>query len=92
MSAATIRCQKSHYGEQWVVVFTDEYRGDNIQTLTDQSLSSLLRIADDRSRWATIAAEASVVGSPKRRLGVMGVSWIVRLVYTASVHCRCYEC
>ena len=33
---------------------------------TGQSLSSLLHIAYDRSRWATTAAEASV-GIPQRR-------------------------
>ena len=38
-----------------------------------QSLSSLLRIAEDRSRWVTIAAEASVGVTPKR-LGVTGIS------------------
>ena len=35
---------------------------------TVQSLSSLLRIADDRGRWATIAAEASV-GIPANEVG-----------------------
>ena len=33
---------------------------DNIKKWTNQSLSSMFRIADVRSRWATIAAEASV--------------------------------
>ena len=33
---------------------------DKIKELTGQSLSLLLRIADDKSRWVTIAAEASV--------------------------------
>ena len=43
-------------------------RRDNSKEWTSQTLSLLLRIADDRSRWITIAAEASV-------LGVTGVSW-----------------
>ena len=46
---------------------------DNIAEWTSLSLSSLLGIADDRSRWATIAAEASA-GVRQRRLGVMRVS------------------
>ena len=33
---------------------------DNIKEWTGQSLSLLLRIADDRSRWAIIAAQTSV--------------------------------
>ena len=33
---------------------------DNIKEWTGQSMSSLLRIADDRGRWAVIAAVASV--------------------------------
>ena len=45
---------------------------DNIKEWTGQSISSLLRTADDRSWWAVITAEASV-GVPQRRLGVM---WI----------------
>ena len=48
-------------------------RRDDIKEWTGQLLLPLLRIADDRSRWATIALEASV-GVPERRLGVMGVS------------------
>ena len=48
---------------------------DNIKQRTVQSLSSLLRSADDRSRWATITAEAAVgVGLFQLRIGVMGVS------------------
>ena len=46
---------------------------DNIKEWTGQSISSMLRIADDGSRWAAITAEASV-GVPQRRLGVMGIS------------------
>ena len=37
------------------------------------ALSSLLHIADDRSRWATIAVEVSV-GVPQQRLGITDVS------------------
>jgi len=40
---------------------------DNIEEWTGQSMSSLLRVAEDRDRWATIAAEASV-GVPQRRI------------------------
>ena len=41
---------------------------------------SVERITDDRSRWATITAEASV-GVPQRRLGVMEDSllWLVTM-------------
>ena len=38
--------------------------------------SSLLCIADDRSRWAVIAEDASV-GVPQQRVGVMGISTLV---------------
>ena len=34
--------------------------GTKVNKLTGQSLLSLLRIADDRNRWATTEAEASV--------------------------------
>ena len=33
---------------------------DNIKEWMDQLMSSLLRITDDRNRWAAITAEASV--------------------------------
>ena len=45
----------------------------NIKEGTGQAMLSLLRIADDRSRWAAITAEASV-GVPQRRPGVTGIS------------------
>ena len=48
--------------------------GHNIKEWTGQSMSSLLRIADDRGRWAVIAADASVCWSTQRRLDVMGIS------------------
>ena len=51
---------------------------DNIKEWTGQSMSSLLRIAIDRGRWAVIAADESV-GVPQRRLCVMGISWFVVL-------------
>ena len=38
-----------------------------------QSMSSLLRITDDRARWTVITADASV-RVPQRRLGVTGIS------------------
>ena len=43
---------------------------------TGQSKSSLLRVAEDRRRWAAITAEASV-GVPQRRLGVTGFDWLI---------------
>ena len=43
-----------------------------------QSLSSTLHIADDRSRRATSAVEASVAVSLERHLGVTGVMWLVK--------------
>ena len=56
-----------------VVEFLTAYRdGRHGRTI---EVSSLLHIADDRSRWATITAEASV-GIHQRRLGVTGVSYI----------------
>ena len=33
---------------------------DNIKEWTGQSVSSMLRITDDRGRWAVLAAETSV--------------------------------
>ena len=44
---------------------------DNIREWMGQSMSSLLRLAGDRRRWAAITTEASV-GVPQRRLGVTG--------------------
>ena len=44
---------------------------DNIKEWTGLSMSSLLRVADDRRRWAAITAEASV-GGTQRPLGVTG--------------------
>ena len=46
---------------------------DNIKKWTSPSLSSLLRITDNRSRLVTIIPQVSV-GVPQRRLGVTGVS------------------
>ena len=40
---------------------------------TGQSMLKLLRIANDRSRWAAVTAEASV-GVPEQRLGVARLS------------------
>ena len=45
----------------------------NIKVWTGQSMSLLLRITNDRGRWAVITADASV-GVPERRLGVMCIS------------------
>ena len=46
---------------------------DNIKEWRGQSLSSLLRIAYDRSRWPVITAGMSV-GVPQRRVSVTGIS------------------
>ena len=46
---------------------------DNVKEWTGQSLSSLLRIASDRNRWATIKAGASLRVILRRR-GVTGIS------------------
>ena len=76
------KCLSSQYAGKIILQGTDDGsrpRGrprkswrENIRERTGHSLSSLLRIADDRSRWATIAADASV-GVTQRRLGVMDV-------------------
>ena len=58
---------------------------DNIKEWTSQSLSSLLRIADERSRWAT-TTEQPYVGVPQQRLGVTGVSWLVSCVIKHFFH------
>ena len=44
----------------------------NIKEWAGQSMSSFMHIADDRSRWAVITAEASV-GVLQQRLGVTGI-------------------
>ena len=69
MSAGIIHCRKSYYTRNrprkpWK---------NNIKEWTDQSVSPLVRIADDISRWAAIRAEASV-GVPQRRLSVTRIS------------------
>ena len=46
-------------------------------------MSSFLRIADDRGRWAVIAADASVI-VPERRLGVTGINYFVSFRTTAG--------
>ena len=45
-------------------------------TWTGQSVSSLLRTAEDRGRWAVIATDA-FGGVPQRRLGVTSISQLV---------------
>ena len=76
MSVVMIRCRRSYYKEQWMVVVADEDLVNHGRTTSrnDQSMSSLLLIADDRSRWAVIAAVACVGVPHQRRLGVMGIS------------------
>ena len=44
---------------------------DNIEEWTGQSMSSLLRVAEDRRRLSAVTLE-SAVGVPQRRLGVTG--------------------
>ena len=61
----TIHCRKSYYKEPWIVVVAEadhvNHGRTNIKPRTGQSMSSLLRIADDIGQWATtIAADASV--------------------------------
>ena len=63
-----VRCQKSYHMEQLTSSRRRErprksWR-DNIKELTGQSLWPLLRIADGRNRWATIAAEAYIAVLP----------------------------
>ena len=49
---------------------------DKIKEWTAQSMSSLLRVAEDRRRWVAITAEASV-GTPQRRLDVTSFDWFI---------------
>ena len=51
---------------------------DGIKEWTGQSISSLLRIANDRGRW-TVIAEDAFVGAPQRCLGATGNKWIVNI-------------
>ena len=46
---------------------------NNIKEWTGELMSSLLRIVDDRNRWAAMTADASV-GVSQRRLGVTCIS------------------
>ena len=64
MSVVTIRCQKPYYigiidSSSRLGRRRKSWRG-NIIEWTGKSLLSLLHIADNRSRWATITAETSV--------------------------------
>ena len=58
MYADTVLCHKPNYKKRWKVFIEEEER-DNIKEWTGQSLSSLLRFADDWSWWAAIIIEAS---------------------------------
>ena len=49
--------------------FSSSFMEGNIQQLTGQSQSSLLRIAKDKPQWATTPAETSV-GVLQQRLSV----------------------
>ena len=53
---------------------------DNIREWTGQSLSVLLRIADDRSMRAAITTQASV-GVSQRRPGVTGNQFVCKTCY-----------
>ena len=66
-----------------VVAQTTKIMEHNTKEWTGQSMSSLLLIADGRSRWAVIAADASV-GVTQRRRGVTDIRWLVsRTLYSA---------
>ena len=57
---------------------------DNIKEWTGQSISSLLRIADDRSRWAVITVDA-FVGVRQRRL------FVTALLSLLAWWCTCFS-
>ena len=50
-------------------------------------MSSLLRIADDRSQWAAITAEGSVE-VPQRRMGITGISVLARAKKNLNMHSK----
>ena len=74
MSSIVVRCRKSYYKEQWVVVVAEENRVNhgktNIKEWAGQSVSSLVRIVDDRGRWAAITIAKLYVGMLQQRLDV----------------------
>ena len=78
MSVVMIHCLRPYNKEQWMVVvaeedFVNHGRENNVKEWTGQSMSSLLRIADDRGRWAVSAADTS--GEvPQPCMGVTGIS------------------
>ena len=57
-SVVTIRCRKSCNKKQGMVVIAQEARVNHGRP--GESMTSLLRIVDDRNRWATVTMQASV--------------------------------
>ena len=51
-------------------------------------MSSLLRVAEDRRRWAAVTAEASVGGTPTTpgRHGFWLIDWLVIIICVLQVH------
>ena len=88
MSADAIRCRRSYYKEHWMVLVAEEDRVNHGGTILRNGqasrLSYLLRIADDRNRWAVIAAEASARVS-QRHLSVTEIS-VISLWCNYDVH------
>ena len=75
MSVVMMRCRRSYY-QGTVHGRPRKSWKDNIKEWTGQSMSSLLRIADNRIRWVVIAADAHLSECPQRRLGVTGIGYI----------------
>ena len=66
----------------WLPVYLGRPRKswkDNIKEWTIQSMSSLLRVAEDRRRWAAVTQEASV-GVPPTTPGRHGFDWLIDYV------------
>ena len=79
ISAVKKRCQKS-YNREHYTVDGSRHSGRlckswmaNIKEWTGQSLSSLVRISDDRSRWAEVGASIEVSKHTNDSIGVTGV-------------------
>ena len=58
---------RNRYGSRYRGRPRESWKG-NIKEWTGQSMSSLMRIADDRDRWAVIVADASVWSTPNDAL------------------------
>ena len=79
MSVAMIRYWRSYYRAPWMEGVAEV---DRTREWTGQSMSSLLRVVEDRRRWVAITAEASVL-VPQRRLGVTGFDRFIH----SFIHC-----